>query len=217
MRSHSLQPSYKYHYSGNQIDTPDIFIKKDGEVLFAVECKSKKMTFEAKFAEFPIEEEKIGYDEISKGVFQIWRFFSHYRRGLIPRLEVRLDAVGIVLTLDTWLQMSVPLREEVMAAAKVLADRPGQEIIEEDRRPVVFCSIDDLERVLGFASESKFVDAVQAAATPKYLGWILPNVHRDLSGERIGNHYPFAEQLREVLPWLKGMNGFDSGAPAAQI
>ena len=160
--SYSVLPSYKYLDRGNKVDTPDILIRKNNDVIFAIECKSKKMTFGAKFAEFPIEEED-GFQEIIKGVFQLWQFFSHHRRGLIQGEIVRPDAIGIVLTLEPWLQMSLPLRQGVLEAANVRADKSTQEITDEDRRPVAFCSIDDLESILHVASESKFVGAVQAA------------------------------------------------------
>ena len=40
--SYSVLPSYKYPHRGNEVDTPDIFIRKNDDVIFAIECKSKK-------------------------------------------------------------------------------------------------------------------------------------------------------------------------------
>ena len=84
-----------------------------------MECKATKLTFPAQFADDPIAEAKIGYDEIAKGVFQLWRYFSHARRGIVSTDAVRADAYGMVLTLDTWLVMSRELQEQVLGTAAI--------------------------------------------------------------------------------------------------
>ena len=121
-------------------------------VTVAVECKSKKMTVGAKFSDNPLDDAKIGYDEMMKAVVQVWRFFSHVRRGLIPDHPVVGDAVGLVLTLDSWMEMFGSMRGETLARAEQFAARADPNIEPSDRRPVVFCPIDDLERTLRSAS-----------------------------------------------------------------
>jgi hypothetical protein len=204
--SFTVSGSYKYQVRSNLVDTPDIFISKNDSVILAIECKAKKMTLGAKFAELPIDEES-GYQEIIKGVFQLWRFFSHHRQGLIHGLNMEPTAIGIVLTLDPWLQMSLPLRRSVIAEANTLSDKSAHKITDADRRPVVFCAIDDLEDLLRIASGANFVLAMQAAVLDKYHGWTIANVHRDISDERLDQNYPFTKQLEEELPWLKLLRG----------
>jgi len=135
--SSCVKRSYKYRLRGNVVDTPDIFVTNQGEVVVVIECKATKLTFGAQFAEDPMSEAKSAYDEIVKGVFQIWRYFSHVRRGLVDTAAVNPDACGMILTLDTWLDMSRELQEGVIANAATLASDSDPEIIAQDRRSII--------------------------------------------------------------------------------
>jgi hypothetical protein len=201
MRRFEVSRSKKYIFRNNLIDTPDILTKDGGDVVVAVECKATRLSFGAQFADDPIEEAKKGYEEIAKGVFQLWRYFSHTRRGVVVTDAVRPDAHGMVLTLDTWLVASQTLQQQVLAAATTLAEKDS-EITAEDRRKVVFCSIHDLERTLTNATEDSFLRTMSAARDERFGGWILPNIHRDTESD-CGEPKPFPFELGNVLPWWK--------------
>jgi hypothetical protein len=59
--------------------------------------------------EDPFEAEKKQYLQIANGVFQLWPFFSHVRRGLVKE-PVGADTSAMVLTLDSFLTLSSELR-----------------------------------------------------------------------------------------------------------
>ena len=80
----SCQPETKYT---NGIHTPDILIYEGRECRLVAECKAKRMTVAARFGEDPLNQAAAGFDELGKGVFQIWRHFSFVRRGLLPGHE----------------------------------------------------------------------------------------------------------------------------------
>lgn len=162
------------------------------------------MTYQARFAEDSLTDAAAGYEEVAKGVFQLWRFFSHVRRGVFQVDGTALDAaaVPVLLTLDNWLIMSGELQKAVLAQAAALAAARDPEIRESDRRPVVFCSVEDLEFALLHTTDEGFLDALRAATEERFIGWRLPDVRRDLSktGSKL---YPFIDRMAEVLPWWR--------------
>jgi hypothetical protein len=195
-----LKREWRYRYRKQQFDTPDVLVEADGKVCVAIECKATKMTARARLGDQADDDR--GFNELAKGIYQIWRFFSHSRRGLTGT-DVSRDAIGLLLTLDGWLVMGGPLREEAIRRAEALAELDS-EITSEDRRPVVFCQVTDLESTLADADEASFVRAIHAAGGPKYEGWLLSNVHSEISSQesatRSRKPYPF-DDLAEMLPW----------------
>ena len=100
MKRFKVSRAYRYEpKKGAPVDTPDLLVKDGGKVILAAECKATKLTYLAQFAEDPFEAEKKQYLQIANGVFQLWRFFSHVRRGLLEE-AVDADASAMVLTLE---------------------------------------------------------------------------------------------------------------------
>lgn len=137
----------KYAWKGQTVETPDILVRVGGKVKIALECKATKLTFDAQFSKEPISDAKIGYEEIAKGVFQLWRYLSHARRGIAADIDYSSDLFGVVLTLDTWLVASRELQQDVFAIANKKADK-DREIVDSDRIKVAFCAIEDFEQLL---------------------------------------------------------------------
>jgi hypothetical protein len=196
-----LSPSRSYRYgpSGSSFETPDILIRDAGRLVLAIECKATKLTFAAQFSDDPMVEAQRQYEEIAKGVFQLWRYFSHVRRGLTPEAPAEAGLAGMVLTLDTWLTMSKELQEEVFATATELATG-DPEITLEDRRRIVFCSIEDLESTLLVSDKARFLRALSAATEDRFVGWQLPQIHRESVGV-VQDRKRFPFDLGKVLPW----------------
>lgn len=190
---------YKYKIGTNEVDTPDLLVRNAGDLRLVIECKAKKMPVAARFSENPMEEAESAFDEIAKGVLQLWRFFSHVRRGLVPGATVFEDTRAMLLTADSWLSMSGPLRRAVLDLAHLKA-KDDANLLPEDKRPIIFCSIEDAEMTLQFSTAETFFSALAAATLDKYEGWMLPSVLREVA-EEVDNGYPFAERLAEVLPW----------------
>jgi hypothetical protein len=206
-----IRRSYKYLLRGQHIDSPDILLRSAGTVLAAVECKATKLTFAAQFADDPVAQAEREHGEIAKGVFQLWRYFSHARRGLIPADEIRPDAHGIVLTLDPWLFMSPKRLQDVLAIAEGLANRES-EIIREDRRKVVFCDIAELERLLTLADEDAFLRTLSAAKESKFGVWQLFNIYQEI-GEKRGHKKEYPFDLGDVVPWWRDLEKLSVASP----
>lgn len=193
------EPEKKYKFSKNQVDGPDILGIEAAEVVLAIECKSTRMSFEARYGDEPLVER--GYDDMVKAVYQLWKYFSHCRRGFCTDV-VGKDAVGMVLTLDTWLQMAKPHQEEIVTKATAMAAQKDPEIIQQDRRPVMFTASADLELTLKDATGASFLEAVRRNAQRDRWGWSLSIVHDDFKEPgKPSKPFPFEHEFEKVLPW----------------
>ena len=179
--------------------TPDVLIASDMGIVAAVECKAKRMSFDARYADDPVAAAAIGYDELAKGMFQIWRFFAHVRRGLTGDLKAAPDCQGIIITADSWLTMARNQAEQVFAAAHALADAEGG-IEAVDRREIAFCQIDDVEFALQNGTADSFLASCREIASGEKKGFMLSVAH-GATGD-IQRDYPFKDRMAELLPWM---------------
>ncbi len=177
----SITPERRYHVGKNMFDGPDIEIVRDGRIALLVECKAKRLTFKARFSENPLEEASQAYGEIIKGVFQIWRFASRVRRGLVPGATLAERPVGMVLALDPWLTMASEQGRAVMAAARDMCADKEPEAGEEDFCPILFTSIRELERCQMTGSEDSFFATVSAASEDAHEAWLFSLLHDTVS------------------------------------
>ena len=193
-------PAVEYQLNGAS-HTPDILLMEAGQCKLVLECKAKRMTMGARFGEDPYAEAKVGFDEIAYGVFQTWRYFSHSRRGMIPGHSTSDDAFGVVLTLDPWLRMASDRYTMLLGLANTLADA-DEEIVAEDRRPVAFCSVQDLEALCRKASLTSLVETFRRAASEEYAGYLLSVLHDEFApNPPINRDYPFGDQIGDHFPW----------------
>jgi len=206
----------KYNFRGREFETPDVIVEGPQEIDLIIECKSKKMTFEARFSENPLEDAQIGFDEMAKGIFQIWRFLSHLRRGAACGGSVSEGTTGMVLTLDNWMTASGDLQAAVVAKARQLAAEKDVEISEADMRPVIFCPIESLESALAHGTEQAFLSAVVAAKQEQFRGWDFANIQAEVA-EKTEVPYPFHHQLGEVLPWWKRLKELNPNENPADV
>jgi hypothetical protein len=195
--------AYRYELKkGAPVDTPDLLIMDGEKLVLAVECKATKLTYLAQFAEDPFEAEKKQYLQIAKGVFQLWRFFSHVRRGLVKEL-VDANTSAMVLTLDPFTTADHELKAKIVEEANSIATMEGN-ITAEDRRHIVFCSIESLEEVLSRCTEDTLLATLSAARKEKYVGWELPQINQQETSEQEEiepRSFPF--DLDGLLPWWK--------------
>lgn len=196
--------SFKYRF-GRNFDAPDLFLHDEtGRACVVVECKAKKMSIAAKFSDDPLTSASEAFSEIIKGVVQIWRFHSHCRRDPTIK-DLAPNAIGVLLTLDPWLQMS-DQHDRVFEEARKIADQIDRDITEDDRKPVLFCSIDDFENTLEVASEESLLRAIRSGITPQFRGWFLSSVHQKTAAKEKKNPYPFVNRVADMLPgWNDSM------------
>lgn len=200
MQRFEVMGAFRYGPKGGQVDSPDVLIKDQGKVVIVAECKATKLTYLAQFAEDPFQAAKRQYTQLAKGIFQIWRFFSHVRRRVVQE-NLAADCYAAVFTLDAFMQMARDPHNKVLAEANALADENGN-ISSEDRKSVVICPISNLESILSRATEDSLLASLKAANEDKYQGWMLAEVHRDTgAAKEFGTPklYPF--DLSNVLPW----------------
>lgn len=182
-----------------QFRTPDVLISNGEQIVCAIECKAKRMSFEARFADDPMIEDARGFDEMAKGIFQLWRFFAHARRELTAPLSVAEDCQAVIVTADSWLTLARNQGEQVLAAANRLADEYGQ-IVATDRRDIAFCQIEDVELALQHGTADSFLTACRKVASGEKKEWMLSVAHA--SDQNLERPYPFADRIEELLPWF---------------
>lgn len=196
----AVRQEYEYRgpRKGSSFKSPDILVKDGDDLAIVIECKATKLTLAAQFSNDPAADAEQRYGEIGKGVYQLWRFFAHCRLGLTED-RTGDKTFALLLTLDTWLVMSRDLQTHVLDVAGALADA-DRDITEADRRPVLFCAIQDFEHLLSRADEDGMLATLSAANEERFLGWLLPNVDRELAKEkRLNKPYPFKPDV--LLPW----------------
>lgn len=179
----------RYRWRKNDVAGPDVLLRDGDRVVAAFECKARKMSFEARFGEDPAGKGEAGLGELAEGVFQLWKFASHVRRGLITECVLGTKAVLILLTLDNWMTFSTDFQKGALERARVLSSERDPEIIEEDQRTVVFASIEDVELTLQATDERLFVERLQAGTEERFRGWVLPNIK---PGRRHGHRKPLS-------------------------
>lgn len=196
----TLSRSYRYGPKGAQFDSPDVLVSKDNKVVIAIECKATRLTYLAQFAEDPFEAEKKQYLQLARGAFQLWRYFSHVRRGLTK--DVLADvSYPMVVTLDSFFMMSRQLSASMLEEANRLADEDG-DIAPEDRRNIIYCPIQQLEEILRRGNSDTLLMALKAAGEERYKGWMLREVFRVVTKDiDLGEPQRFPFDLNPLLPW----------------
>jgi hypothetical protein len=199
--------TYRYEpKKGAPVDTPDLLVNDGDKVVLAVECKATKLTYLAQFAEDPFEAEKKQYLQLANGVFQLWRFFSHTRRGFVQE-AINADTSAMVLTLDSFFMINRELKAKIIEEAAALADKEG-DITAEDRRHIIFCPIHGLEEVLSRSTEHTFLATIKAAREEKYISWELREINREQAAGKEIEPKKFPFELDGLLPWWKRSNEF---------
>jgi hypothetical protein len=114
--------AYRYGLKGAPFDSPDVLIKHQGKLVIVGECKATKLTYLAQFAEDPFEAAKKQYTQLAKGIFQLWRFFSHVRRRLVQE-DMAAGCHAVVVTLGPFMQISRDPQNKVFAEAMLWRTR----------------------------------------------------------------------------------------------
>lgn len=207
----TFAPETTYRTRLGAIATPDILkLDESGAVDIAIECKATRMSVTARFGETP--EEDRGYEEIAKGVMQLWRFFAHCRQNLI-QTRLSADVQGLILTLDEWFAGRTTIVSQIIARANQLADSSAHEVPLIDRRPIAFCTVSELEVVLATATSASLKETIRIGSVEK-VGWIFPILHDETTAEKSQpKDYPFESELCELLPWFARASEEEMGPP----
>jgi hypothetical protein len=206
-----LRPESSYRTPLGPIATPDILMHdRHGVVSLAIECKASRMSVAARFGEAPGEDR--GYEEIAKGVMQLWRFYAHSRLGIAPT-RLADDVKLLILTLDEWFAGRATIIPQILERAHVLADASAHAISRDSRLPVAFCTISELEDVLRTATAASLLETVEIASGDR-VGWIFSSLHQDAeSAKTEPKDYPFQDALGDLLPWYGRLQDLGDDEP----
>lgn len=173
----NVMAAIPYGPKKSRTDSPDILVQVNGEIAVVLECKATKLTYLSQYSDEPVSDAQKAYEQIAKGVAQVWRFFAHARRQLFSEHPVAPDAQGVVLTLDAWMQMSADLQSDVITIAKRLVETDDT-VTEADMRPIIFCPMQELADVAIISNEQQFLATLAKAVLPEHRGWALREVRR---------------------------------------
>lgn len=194
-----FEPEGSYRTSHGPIATPDVLMRgADDTIRLAIECKASRMSMAARFGAAP--EEDRGYDEIARGVMQLWRYFGHCRRHVAAD-HLANDAGAMVITMDEWFAGRSTVIPQIMARANELADASPHGIEAVDRRPVAFCTVSELESALATATPASLLETVRIGSGDR-AGWIFSILHAEVAAEKTApREYAFQNELGALLPW----------------
>lgn len=199
-----LKIAGEFKYGRDNIHSPDLFLTLGDETVAIIECKAKKASIAVKLGEEPDLLEGSALDELAKGAFQIWRFRSHVRRGLVkpPGGKLSNNAIAVVVFLDTWMETSHSQQDEVLRRAIAMSKAKDPKIEAIDQVPIAFCNVDDLEFVLHRCTVASFLDVFAEAAKPERAGWLLSSLHSEVApGVDEDKGDPFNPHLSDVIKW----------------
>ena len=190
----------EYQKGGNRIRSPDIFLKSEGRIAVAIECKSRRMAHAAQFGVNPLDEARSGFVEIANGIVQLWRYIADSEQGLVPDpYNADENTLLLLLTLDSWMDAPMGLKARIIALANDIADE--KHISKDSRANVSFASIGDYEYVLERGDTTQIIGAIRKQGTEKYTDWMLSNVFDELYGQ-IKPTNPFSENdLEKHVSW----------------
>lgn len=199
-----LQPLEETRFGrrGFEQPTPDVLFLRAGTIEIVMECKAARLKFEAQFGDDPFADAEGGYKQIAKGIAQVWRFFGAVRTHAYDLHPVAPDAIGIVHTLDQWLQMSAELYVQCVAAARAIVQEEGWDVIEADMRNVIVCPSLELEDTLSISDEEMLLATFRRLQREDRWGWSAYNVRREL-GNLPDNPKDFPFDMGDVMPWWR--------------
>ncbi|MDR6530309.1 hypothetical protein J2800_001045 [Caulobacter rhizosphaerae] len=196
---------HRYRVRKNRIDSPDVIATtQSGELALLVECKAKKMPYEAKFGDATPAKGDTGFEEVAKGAYQIWRYVAHCRLGLTGR-TLPQEVVGVVATLDAWLQISPWGKDGLLDRAREMASEKCPDIEAGDMIDVAFYPIEMLEQVLLTLPDHKALRQIRSAAKFRADQPLAPVDEEAEPEEKIPKPYPFMHDFGRVLPWWRTM------------
>jgi hypothetical protein len=218
---HYLCPAYVvaaegiYGTRSRPIATPDMRVLSEGSLIQAiVECKGRRMSFSLRTSPDPYMTNAVDYQELGKGVAQIWRYVADLRRGVTDDgMCIDPNTIGVLLTLDPWLQMSSDTVQSVLDLGREILVNRGIEVFPEDCIPISFVSMDDWEQGLRKISPEGFFKALRRHAHEDRHGYILATSIEELAKDFrfSGVPYDYYAKLPEVAPWWGKIGKSESG------
>lgn len=164
----------KYGAKSKQRATPDLrIVDTEGRLQVIVECKARRIPFDVLSSPRPYLENKSSYADMVKGVIQIWRYVADVRqKNADANWCLSDDAVGVVLTLEPWFQMSSDTISMIrQRAAEECAQYPN--VKEVDQIEIAFVAMSDWEHSIQRGVAENFLLALKNHVSSKKHGFLL--------------------------------------------
>ncbi len=192
---------FSYASKMGQRKSSDLLLTYKGETHVLIECKATRLSASARYADF--DENARGYQDMIKGVTQVWRFVSDIRRGVCSR-KLHKNVVGAILTLDSWFVAAPKRQEAVVEKAKEECRKRYFEVIESDMIPICFVWMPELERALATKQTEKILDNFQSISRGEKMGYSFDISLQEQHSDNLEYApFPFDEELMELLPWWR--------------
>ncbi|HWJ74783.1 MAG TPA: hypothetical protein VNX29_16600 [Kaistia sp.] len=195
---------FEYNFRKNRVKSPDIFLCKNNETIAVIECKAKRAPISVRFGDTIDPLTDPAFEDLAKGAFQIWGFVSRVRRGLASVAQGKLaaDAIGIVVLMDTWLELSTHQIDDVLNRARDLCRSKEPEIQLEDQIPLTFCNIDDLHDLLRSSTTIGALRSLREATKPERYGWLLTSIQRQVAPDAVDDKgHSLDPYMDDVIKW----------------
>ncbi|CUX80029.1 hypothetical protein [Roseibaca calidilacus] len=199
----------EYGAKANPAKTPDVrVVSQQNALRVVIECKARKIPFKVLSSPNPYFENEEIYDELIKGVCQVWRYVSDVRRGVADNnWSISDDVVGLVLMLEPWFQMSSQTVKHITDAAEArCAGTSG--ILPQDRIAVSFVAMDDWEFSLRKIGAEGMIAALNKHAHPDRFGYMLSTVVEEIAEDfkEPVDAYDYSTGINRVLPWMQDID-----------
>ncbi len=161
-----------------------------------VECKIRRIPRRVFVSPDPFNECEDDFEDIVKGIVQIWRTYDDLYRSLAWKM------VGVVLQYDPWTIMGKAFIKELFELAHKKAESIGVPV--ESRIPVALVGYYDFEQSLRSYSHTDIFDAVTTWATDEFYGWELVSIlrKRDIVAKK--PVFDYRELAVGRFPWWGG-------------
>ncbi|UWQ00823.1 hypothetical protein K3X44_09870 [Aliiroseovarius crassostreae] len=200
----SIDPEYEYRKG---MKSPDVLVAEDEwRLKLIIECKTLNLGVPIRQSPDPWQTHRDYFDDIIKGVVQIWRYCAFIQSSGQDKYSTDLSlARGLLMTLHPWFIVDLEKRDAVMAAAEAKADEKG--ISASARIPIGFMHAEDLERTVSLLDANDFFHAVDEICLTEYRDYKTRQTWQSLySKDREASgiaQFPFGQKLGEVMPWWK--------------
>lgn len=179
----------------------DMLICENGSndsVQFLLECKATRLSYSSRFKKF--DKDDRGYQDMIKGVIQIWRTASDIRKGNTP-YSLLSDAVGTIITLDAWF-LAAPARQDSIIHEASLRVQGDVQITKDDMLPIAFIYMPELERSMMYSDKDSLIEGIIYLSKPENRGYSLDHFAvKNSEGITDQGSFPFEDKIGDILPW----------------
>lgn len=190
----SVLPESEYYVTKDRKDSVD-WIASDGTGELFVECKTKRIRYDAKFALLDLAPLRAEIDKLVEIIAQTYKTLAD---GLAGRYQhwkpTGRPIYPVIVTLEEWYYFGPTTAEMTNARlAEIFAER-GLDAAMLDSSPFTICSINDFERLMSLIAMKGVAVVMKERFAPRRGTWLLHGALQDAFGE------DFASTKKNLFP-----------------